>query len=310
MKTLSRQAYEEIRRWIYRNARPLELALWQCHFEGGSKDEVLHRLQFYQNSDGGYGNTIEPDNWNPVSSPYAAHFVIRILKQIDFLDTSHPVYQDLFRFLEHTEYKADYGWFFVIPFKEDYPHAIWWDYSEQANESQSIGITAILSGFILRYADSKSRIYHMADEYCKRLLERLPATENFGDMGVGGYLSLLEDLEAAGLGKTYDTPSVSDMILDLVRDKMRKEKDNFMARPLEFITSPDSFLYEEYKEEIEKELDHIIDSRPSSEVWNIPWQWYKGDQYLKEFAISENWWRSFEAIDKILKLERFGRFKR
>ncbi len=101
MKTLSRQAYEEIRRWIYRNARPLELALWQCHFEGGSKEEVLHRLQFYQNSDGGYGNTIEPDNWNPVSSPYAAHFVIRILKQIDFLDTSHPVYQDLFRFLEN-----------------------------------------------------------------------------------------------------------------------------------------------------------------------------------------------------------------
>lgn len=310
MNTLSAEAFDEIRRFVYQNARPLELALWQYHFENGTKDDVLDLLQFYQNSDGGYGNTIEPDNWNPASSPYIAQFVIRILRQIDFLDTRHPVYQGIFRFLEKTGYKADYGWFFVIPSNQDYPHAIWWDYSEEANISQSIGTTAYLSGFILRYGDQQSTIYSMAREYSKRLIEKLPATENFGDMGIKGYLTLLEDIEAAGLEEEYDLNAASDIILDLVRKKMREEKDNFMAAPLEFIHSTDSILYGEYEQEIEEELDRIIDSRRPSGVWDIPWEWYNGNKYPKEFAISENWWKSFEAIDKLLKLIRFGRYTR
>lgn len=310
MKTLSTKAFEEIRRFVYQNARPLELALWQYHFENGSKEAVLDMLQFYQNSDGGYGNTIEPDNWNPASSPYIVQYVLRIFKQIDFLDTRHPIYQSIFRFLEDTEYKADYGWFFVIPSNQDYPHAIWWDYSEEANVSQSIGTTASLSGFILRYGDPQSKLYCRARDYSKRLIEKLPVTESFGDMGIKGYLTLLEDIKEAGLAEDFNLNAVSDIILDLVRKKMREEKNNFMATPLEFIYSTDSILYEEYRQEVEEELDHIIDSRSPSGVWDIPWEWYNGNRYPKEFAISENWWKSFEAIDKLLKLKRFGRLIR
>ena len=50
MKRLSKTALYEIRNWIYRNARPLDLAFWQYHFEIGSKEEVLRILQCYQNS--------------------------------------------------------------------------------------------------------------------------------------------------------------------------------------------------------------------------------------------------------------------
>lgn len=310
MNTLSTEAFEEIRSWIYRNARPLELALWQYHFESGKKEAVLDVLKYYQNSDEGYGKTIEPDNWNPASSPYIAQHVIRILQQIEFYDTKHPIYQGLFRFLENNEYKSENGWFFVIPSNQDYPHAIWWDYSEQSNLAQSIGTTAYLSGFILRYGDRQSKIYRMASEYSKRLMEQLPATENFGDMGIKGYLNLLEDIEAAGLAEDYHLDSVSSRILDLVRKKIREEENNFMASPLEFVNSTSSRLYEEYKQEIEEELDHIIDNRKPSGVWEIPWEWYNGNKYPKEFAISENWWKSFEAIGKVLKLKRFGRFSR
>ena len=46
--------YEKARAFMYRNARPLELALWQYHFENASADRVLHALSFYQNEDGGF----------------------------------------------------------------------------------------------------------------------------------------------------------------------------------------------------------------------------------------------------------------
>ena len=41
MTTLKRaQAY------VYRHARPIDLARWQYHFEGGSRENVLHALRF------------------------------------------------------------------------------------------------------------------------------------------------------------------------------------------------------------------------------------------------------------------------
>ncbi len=46
------------REFVYRNARPLEMALWEFHFEHGSAEEVLKRLAFFQNEDGGFGHAI------------------------------------------------------------------------------------------------------------------------------------------------------------------------------------------------------------------------------------------------------------
>ena len=49
------EAFVNARKFIYKNARPLDLARWQYHFENGSREAVLQALQFYQNEDGGYG---------------------------------------------------------------------------------------------------------------------------------------------------------------------------------------------------------------------------------------------------------------
>lgn len=310
MRYLDKQSFEEIRNWVYRNARPLDLALWNYHFEGGGKEDVLSALLVYQNADGGFGKVLEPDNWNPESTPYLAQHVIRILRQIDFYEMDHPIYQGLFRFLENTEYQRDFGWFFVVPSNDNYPHAVWWDYKEEDNVFQSIGTTASLSGFILRYGHKQSGLYKRALEYAERLIHNLPSTTNFGDMGVKGYLEFIEDIKKTELGKEWDCQSLRSRINALISDKIKRETGNFMASPLEFIPSPESELYGEYKDEVEAALDRMIEARPALGVWGIPWEWYNGNKYPKEFAISENWWRSFEAIDKLLKLERFGRLER
>ena len=48
------QTFKKARTFIYRNARPLDLARWQYHFKGGSKEAVLTTLAVYQNEDGGF----------------------------------------------------------------------------------------------------------------------------------------------------------------------------------------------------------------------------------------------------------------
>lgn len=138
MKKLWIHDFNDIKAWIYRNARALDLTLFQYHFENGTKEPVLAALSHYQNNDGGYGNGIDPDNWNPHSTPYNAQIVIKMLRQIDFTDVSHPIYKGIFRYLENTEHITEEGWMFTIPSNNDYPHGVWWDYNAGTNTYQSI----------------------------------------------------------------------------------------------------------------------------------------------------------------------------
>ncbi len=309
MKKLSKKVQFEIINWIYRNARPLDLALWQYHFENGSKENILRILQCYQNSDGGFGNTIDPDSWNPDSTPYNAQIVIRMLRQIDFIDLSHPIYQGILRYLENTQYKSEYGWFFTIPSNDNYPHGVWWSYNPDTNIFQNVGTTASLCGFILRYGEISSRLYHIAEEYVVMLISRLKSEIEHGDMGVGGYCELLEDIKAAGLSDEYDTEYLEEKVSFLINEKINNEKDNFMANPLEFVFSPDSKYYDENRQAVEQALDEIIDSKPSNDVWGIPWEWYNEYTASKNYALSENWWKAAKAVDKMIQLRNFGRLE-
>lgn len=60
--------FQKAKKFIYRNAKPLDLARWQYHFENGSMEAVLIALSHYQNDDGGFGHALEADAWNPNSS--------------------------------------------------------------------------------------------------------------------------------------------------------------------------------------------------------------------------------------------------
>lgn len=93
----------QIRRWIHRNARQLELSVWNYFFENGSWEAVIDALSYYQNEDGGFGNAVEPDGWNPESSTYAAMVVTGILRRTgaaDSMGADHPMIQGIFRYLE------------------------------------------------------------------------------------------------------------------------------------------------------------------------------------------------------------------
>src|SRR5438309_11829070 len=69
--------------FIWRNARLLERHVFTHLFLGGDKAPVLEALRPYQNSDGGFGNGLEPDIRGPVSQPVPVEIAFRTLDQID-----------------------------------------------------------------------------------------------------------------------------------------------------------------------------------------------------------------------------------
>jgi hypothetical protein len=75
------------------------------------------------------------------------------------------------------------------------------------------------------------------------------------------------------------------------------------------LPNPSSYYYKGYERAVSDALDELIDLRPRNDGWGIPWKWYSDGTYAKEFAISENWWKSYKAIEKLLFLKAYGRLR-
>lgn len=300
---LKEQYYEEIRQWIYRNGRQIEISLWKFHFEDGSVDNVLSALEVYQNIDGGFGHALEADNWNPDSSPYTTLYAINILESIGFFNKNHKICQGIMKYLESGRHFENDQWLFSIPSNDMYPHAPWWAYNQDANKIEGTGLTAELIAFALEYFDEESEIYKKSLNFVKSILDKLMNADDHGEMGIAGYLVLVDKLKTLGI-------TVGD--LDRIQNKLRKQIQDsiehdiskwkyYGVRPSNYIISPDSPYYEENKDIVEKELDYIIQTKPEDDVWGITWTWFdNNEKYAKEFAISENWWKSCKAIEKLI----------
>ncbi len=311
MKTLGPEAFGEVRSWIHRNARQIDLALWQYLFENGSREAVLSALSLYQNPDGGFGNALEPDNWNPASTPYTTLFAINLLKQLDFCDTSHPILQGIFNFLESGKYFSENGWLFNIPSNNEHPHAPWWTYSIEANELESAGVTAELCAFVIGFFNEGTDFYKKVLNIVTRILEGLESRSRHGDMGIGGYCVLLAAIDKAGLREKYDYARLMNIVNGLVSGSIERDTSKWAFYgicPSNYITSPDSIFYKDNEDIVLKELDYLIDTRPRNGVWDITWSWFdNNEKYKKEFAVSENWWKAIKAIEKIALLKNFSR---
>ena len=250
MKKLSLQDYREIKSWMYRNARPIELAIWQYHFENGSKEAVLAALSFYQNDDGGFGHALEADCWNPNSSPYTTLRAMKILQEIDFNDKQHPILQGIFKFFESNVYSSENGWYFSIPSNNDYAHAPWWTYNVEANEFEGIGLTAEIVSAIFIFGERNSEIFSRALKLSEILIHKLNTIDNYGEMGVGGYCALLEAIEKSGLTSHFDYKALKDKVKGLVYGSIERDTSKWVyytRRPTDYINSPESIFYEDNK---------------------------------------------------------------
>lgn len=310
MRMLGAQSFEEIRRWMYRNARPLELARWQYHMENGTEKAVLHALSVYQNEDGGFGHALEADNWNPNSSPYSTGTAIQIFRELGIYNPNHGMVSQAFAFLDSNLYPSPYGWPFTIPTNNRFPHAPWWSCSEENNHQSGYHAAGGLAGYILRCGDQESSLYHKALQTADGIVDKLLRSGTTDIHEIGIYASLLTDILSARLTDRFDYELLHKHISQMVDHSIERNPENwprYSMRPSHYIRSPESLFYKGNEVIMEQELDFILSSRQPNGVWPISWQW---DGYPNEFAIAERWWQGHLAISNVLLLHHFGRLEK
>lgn len=292
---------EAAKKFIYTNARPLDLARWQYVFENGSQESVLRFLSAYQNEDGGFGHGLEPDCLNPNSAPLQTWVATQIIKEVDLADASHPMIQGILRYLESTPEFDGHTWANPIPSNNDYPHAPWWSYESPVQTTYNP--TASLTGFILKFAEKGTKIYTTAIQLAKEAyayfqrgfpLDSMHTVFCFVDLydylcecDKPGFIDLTEFRQLLSMQMkqilTYDTSIWST---------------EYVCKPSLYITSKSSAFYPDHCALCAFERDFISETQNADGTWNITWDWGCDSE---QWAVSKNWWKS----DLIIKNIRF-----
>ena len=306
MKQLSRQAQRAIEDWLSRNARPLELSQYQVLFHGAPVEPFLALLARYQNPDGGFGHALEPDNWNPASTPLTTSTALQQLRRVGFFDYAHPLYQGALAYLAGCEHRLDGLWTFTIPSNDAFPHAPWWTYDEQSNRKQSFGLSCELAAFVLAASTPGQPVYEDALRIAREALSRLQGGRCEGEMGVSGLAALLPQWERLGWAAQAETLPKLKGLIDAAICRDPAQWEQYVPRPSVAIPSPDSPFYPGNEAIVETELDYLVDTLPKDDVWPLTWQWF-GMPYPGEWAVAQNWWKGVTTIERLLFLRAFGR---
>ena len=298
--------YERARAFMYRCARPLELALWQYRFEGGSAESVLHALSFYQNADGGFGHALEADNWNPYSSPLTTQTATEILYAVD-APAEHPIVQGILAYLDSD---ADFDpehrqWPGSIPSNNDHPRAVWWTW--EGKEGFNYNPTAGLAAFILRYADKSSAVYKKGLGLAQEAVEWLLDQPLFAEKHVVYlFLRLAEFAQGhpiIGLDRLQER--LHAQVPMCVCTDLSKYGVEYVDRPTDLIDGPAHPCYPLIAEAAQAECDFLIRSQLPDGSWPVPWKWW--NEYTAEYEVAAYWWKAHIVLKHITYLKNFGK---
>ena len=305
---LTNKELETICRWMYREARPIDLARWQYHFENGTQSKVIQLLSAYQNSDGGFGHGLEADSANPNSTPIQTWCATELLEEVGFDETTHPIIQGILDYLEKTEFFKNNQWLAEIPSNNDYPGAPWWKYDEKVSDWE-YNPTASLVGFVLKHSAVDSLFHRQARNIAIQAIESYLQRQPLDDMHeCYCYLTLEKYCREAEITDLFDLDKIQELLTAnvsrLITTDATAWATSYVCKPSQFFISPDSPYYLGNERITQTEYDFIIRDRNREGIWDITWNWGCD---ADAFAIANLHWKSTIVIRNMLFLRNFNR---
>lgn len=297
--------YEKAREFIYRNARPLDLARWQYHFENGSKEAVMNALSCYQNDDGGFGHALEPDAWNPNSSPIQTWCATEILREMDITDKSHPLINGILNYLASGRDFEGNFWYNTVKSNNDYPHAPWWHTESDSTCHNDYNPTACFAGFIIKFADKENDLYKLGCRIAKEAFDAYITRGLLNDMHtVLCYIRMMEYIEESNQTGIIDLSALKSKLIEQVKNSITRNieewETSYVCKPSQFFNSSNSLFYDDNKKIAKYECEYIHKTQQEDGSWNIPWGW---NDYPNEWAIAKNWWKGNGILVNMLYLK-------
>ena len=280
------------------NARPLELAIYKYFFENASNKAVVYELSKFQNFDGGFGNALEPDFFNPNSSPIATNDAIITLFRVNALDKYSDIVKEIVRYLKsHDSFDEDKKrWLFAIDSNRDYPHAIWWE--KKGDGISGFNPSISLAAFLICYDNRTS----LCEEIVKEGLEYLETAEEISGDSLKCFLLAYELLKTNSITDVIDLAQFKELLCKVIDNSICKDIEKY---GIEYVPMPSDFFSGTYLEFITPEIKTLIATEKDilgklqmeDGGFDITWKWYTP---YPEFEQARAWWRPRITIEKLL----------
>lgn len=286
-------------KFVIQNARPLELAIYKYFFENESNQAVIDELSKFQNTDGGFGHALEPDFFNPNSSPIATNDAINTLYCVNALDRDSDIVKGIVGYLaSHDSFDEDKKrWLFAIDSNKDYPHAIWWEKKDDGISKFNPSVS--LAAFMVCYGNRTS----LYEEIIKEGVEYLQIGREISGDDINCYLLAYELLTKNSINDIVDLDAFKDLLCKAVENCICKDIKKY---GVEYVPMPSviftgrylDFITHEIKLLISAEKDILDKLQKEDGGFDITWKWYT--PYPDEYEQARAWWRPRITIEKLL----------
>ncbi|MBE6819822.1 MAG: hypothetical protein E7516_02050 [Ruminococcaceae bacterium] len=284
--------------FILQNARPLELAVYKYLFESGSTQAVINELLKFQNADGGFGNALEPDSFNPNSSPIATNDAIITLCRVNALNKESNIVKGIIRYLESRDSfdENKKRWLFAIDSNKDYPHAIWWE--KKGDGISGFNPSISLATFLICYGNRTS----LYEEIIKEGFDFLENAKEVSGDSLKCFLLTYVFLKTNGISDIIDLEHFKDLLCKAVDNSICKDVSKY---GVEYVPMPSNFFSGTYLDFITPETKTLIAAEKDvlgklqmeDGGFDITWKWYTP---YPEFEQARAWWRPRITIEKLI----------
>ena len=304
MKRLTQAAFQSAKDFIMDQGRALDQRRFEFHFEAGSANAVLTELASYQNDDGGFGNSLEPDIRTSASSAIATTVGFQILREIG-AHAGRTLVRKGIEYFVATYDESRQVWP-IIPLEvEDAPHAPWWNYQNSAETFGQFLVNprAEIVGYLHEFSDGVPT--ELLKPLAATLLEHLDSLSNKMEMH--------DILCFVKLAETETLPNSEEVWEKLARAaasriaRSPEQLTGYVLKPLWLVSSPKSPLAAEFKGEVEMNLDFEIEQQDEDGSWSPNFSW--GDQYPETWQIAKKEWQSRFTVETLKTLRDFGRIE-
>ncbi len=291
---MDQEHFERAKDFLWKNARLLDRQLFAFLFLGGSRDAAVRALQAYQNPDGGFGNALEPDKRCPDSQPVDIQVALEILDMLGALADPRIQREMVIQACDFLTQIAPVpgGVPFALPAVNNYPHAPWWQTSE--NPPAAINPTAAIVGMLL-----KNKVAHpfveQGTRYCWAEIEASESKQYHDMMPMLAFLENAPDRERADrqLKRIVEHVSRPGVIA------YDPAASGYVQFPLDWAPTPQYYLRRIFSDQVIAEQLAFLAARQQPDGgWPITWE------PVSPFVALE--WRGWVTLMALRTLQAYG----
>lgn len=286
-----------IRSYIIKSARPLDVALYNHKFENGSADAVISELQKYQNEDKGFGHGLEPDIRSTSSSVICTTVALQYLQQLH-VASNHPLALDALMYLEKNFTPTYYGWHPIGADVENAPHAPWWNYNKSLTSYEWGNPSAEIIGYFTTH--KYSAMSFSVDELVKKAILELHAVTQPEVHAVMSYLRMFR------MSSEEIKLQVKDVLFSHIKTVVSLNSSkwgSYVPKPLDFAEDPDDEAISLFREDIIRENIGYIEQSLLNDHWEPSWNW--ADQHPEIWQDAKKDWSGKITVENLLLLDSF-----